>query len=85
MAASIGGPAGEALRATAYAAFLDAFGVTMMAGAAIAFVVSLLVLRFMPARDLPIASDEDSSHLENQPEGVTSGQDSVATAHVTVE
>ena len=85
VATSIGGPAGEALRVAAYAAFLDAFGVAMIVGAAIAFVVSLMVLRFMPAHDLPIAGSEDSRRRANQLEGMTSGQDSVATAHVTVE
>jgi hypothetical protein len=51
IAARLGGPAGDALREAASAAFMDAFGAAAIVGAAIAFIGSLLVLRFMPARD----------------------------------
>ena len=47
---SVEGPIGDSFRSAANAAFVDAFGVTMLFGAAIAFIGALVVLRFMPAR-----------------------------------
>ena len=54
IAASMGGPAGDALRTAANTAFVDALGVALPVGAAIAFVGALLVAKFMPARQEPL-------------------------------
>ena len=50
IAANTGGPAGDALRAAAYTAFVDAFSVAVLVGAGFAFAGALLVLRLMPTR-----------------------------------
>ncbi len=52
IAALAGGGQGEALAAAARNAFVDAMGVALIVAAAVAFVGALLVLRFMPARDV---------------------------------
>jgi Na+/melibiose symporter-like transporter len=54
VAASMGNPLGDGLRIAANTAFVDAFGVVMIIGASIAFIGALLVLWFMPARDLSV-------------------------------
>jgi EmrB/QacA subfamily drug resistance transporter len=48
IAESVGGPAGEALREAANAAFFDAFGWAMLVAALAAFVTAALVGHFMP-------------------------------------
>ena len=52
-AASLDGVAGDALRDAATIAFMDGLGVAMLTGAGAALAGALLLLRFMPARDLP--------------------------------
>jgi MFS family permease len=49
-AATVGGPAGQTLRESANAAFFDAFGVAMLAAAAVSLVASAMVVHFMPER-----------------------------------
>ena len=53
VAASLGGAAGDTLRNAANIAFVDASGIALLAGAAAALVGAVVLLRFMPARDLP--------------------------------
>ena len=52
-AASLEGAAGDALIYAARIAFLDGFGIAMLTGAGAALAGALLLVRFMPARDLP--------------------------------
>jgi DHA2 family multidrug resistance protein-like MFS transporter len=52
-AASLEREAGDALIDAAGIAFMDGFGVAMLTGAGAALAGALLLLRFMPARDLP--------------------------------
>lgn len=52
-AASLEGEAGDALRDAAGIAFMDGFGIAMLTAAGAALAGALLLLRFMPARDLP--------------------------------
>ena len=54
VAASLPGEAGVALSVAAREAFTDGFGLAMLAGAGITFVASLLVAKFMPARQEPL-------------------------------
>ena len=54
VAADLGGPAGDALRTAANAAFLNGLSVALLGAAAIAFVGALQVFLFMPARDLVV-------------------------------
>jgi len=56
VAAGLGKPPGDALREAANIAFMDAIGIALLAAAASSFAGALLLLRFMPARDLPSAS-----------------------------
>ena len=49
-AATVGGPAGHTLRESANAAFFDAFGIAMLAAAAVSLVTSAIVVHFMPER-----------------------------------
>jgi EmrB/QacA subfamily drug resistance transporter len=58
VADQIGGPAGAALRQAAMTAFTDGFGLAMLAGAALLAAGAVLVLRHLPARDVPIPSTE---------------------------
>ena len=53
VAAGLGGPAGDALRTAANAAFMDAFGIALLTAAGASLAGAVLLLRFMPARDLP--------------------------------
>ncbi len=53
-AAQLGGPMGQALHAAASQAFVDAMGTSVLIGAGIAVVGILVVLGFMPARDLAL-------------------------------
>ena len=50
VAGALGGPAGEALRSAANAAFVDASSTAILVGAGIAFIAATLVLFVMPAR-----------------------------------
>jgi DHA2 family multidrug resistance protein-like MFS transporter len=52
IATNVAGPAGDALGTAARSAFVDALGIVFIAAAAVAFLGSLLVFRFMPAQDL---------------------------------
>ena len=52
-AASLEGAAGDALIDAARIAFMDGFGIAMLTGAGAALAGALLLVRFMPARDLP--------------------------------
>jgi len=49
-AATVGGPAGQALQQSANAAFFDAFGIAMLAAAGVTLVTSAIVIHFMPER-----------------------------------
>jgi EmrB/QacA subfamily drug resistance transporter len=53
MAGEIGGTAGAALRQAAAAAFMDGFGLAMLAGALLTAAGAVLVLRHLPSRDVP--------------------------------
>ena len=50
VAASIGGPVGDAIRSSANVAFVDGFGAAMLVGAAIVLVAAVPVAMFMPGR-----------------------------------
>lgn len=58
IAATMAGPAGNALSIAARAAFVDALGTVFIATAATAFLGGLLVFRFMPAHDLVAGAQE---------------------------
>jgi EmrB/QacA subfamily drug resistance transporter len=62
LADQIGGPAGAALRQAATTAFVDGFGLAMLAGAALMAAGSVLVLRHLPSRDVPAPAQEPQSH-----------------------
>ncbi len=53
VAAGLGCPAGDALRTAANAVFMDAFGIALLTADGSPLVGAVLLLRFMPARDLP--------------------------------
>jgi EmrB/QacA subfamily drug resistance transporter len=53
IAAGVGGPAGASLRRAAVAAFMDGFGVAMLAGAVLLAAGAVAVLRLLPSRDVP--------------------------------
>jgi hypothetical protein len=52
VAAGLDGPSGYALRAAANVAFMDAAGIAMLAAAVSALAGAILLLRYMPARDV---------------------------------
>jgi EmrB/QacA subfamily drug resistance transporter len=52
IAAGMGGPAGQSLRQAADAAFMDGFGLAMLAGAVLLASGAAAVLRWLPSRDL---------------------------------
>ncbi len=58
VAGGMGGPAGETLRRAANTAFMDGFGLAMLAGAAILAAGAVLVLRRLPSEDIPVRSEE---------------------------
>ena len=60
IAANLGGPTGDTLRAATYSAFVDGFGLAMLFGATAVFIGALLVLRFMPCRGLTIEEQPGS-------------------------
>ena len=53
VAAGFGRPAGDALKEAANIAFIDAIGIALLPAAASSLAGALLLLRYMPARDLP--------------------------------
>ena len=54
IAVNMGGPTGEALRAAANTAFVDALGVAVFAAASMAFIGALIVAKFIPAWQEPL-------------------------------
>ena len=52
VAAGLDGPSGDALRAAANVAFMDAAAIAMLAAAVSALAGAILLLRYMPARDV---------------------------------
>ena len=74
IAATIAGPAGEALGAAARAAFVDTQGIVFIVSAATVFLGGLLVFRFMPAHDLvvgDVATQAAGESVEERQLGVT--------------
>jgi DHA2 family multidrug resistance protein-like MFS transporter len=55
VAGTIGGPTGQALRRAAAAAFMDGFGLAMLAAAALLAAGAVLVWRRLPPQDVPTA------------------------------
>src|SRR6266487_3435780 len=53
IAGGVGGPAGEVLRRAANAAFMDGFGLAMLAGAVLLAAAAIAVLRWLPSNDVP--------------------------------
>lgn len=64
----MGGPAGEALRRAADAAFMDGFGLAMLAGAVLLVAGAVLVLRRLPSQDVPTQPAEPSYSTADRPE-----------------
>ncbi len=60
-AGELGGPAGAALRQAATTAFVDGFGLAMLAGAALMAAGAVLVLRRLPSGDVPAPAAEPQS------------------------
>ncbi len=58
----MGGPTGEALRQAANAAFMDGFGLAMLAGAVLLAAGAVAVLWRLPSHDLPAQPGEALSH-----------------------
>jgi len=56
IAAQLPGPTGDALRAAAESAFVDALSVALLVGAGVVFVAAFVVLRWMPAGEPALAS-----------------------------
>ena len=71
IAATMAGPAGEALGAAARAAYVDTQGIVFIVSAATVFLGSLFVFRFMPARDLVVATQATAESVEESQLGVT--------------
>jgi len=70
VAGGIGGPAGEALRRAANAAFMDGFGLAMLAATALLAAGAVLVLRRLPSQDVPAQPVEAVNY--SQPTGAVS-------------
>jgi EmrB/QacA subfamily drug resistance transporter len=73
----LGGPAGQALRRAAAAAFMDGFGLAMLAGAILLAAGAVLVLWRLPSQDIPAPSGEALSRPANRravPNGATREQ-----------
>jgi EmrB/QacA subfamily drug resistance transporter len=62
IAGGVGGPAGASLRQAANAAFLDGFGLAMLAGAVLLAAAAVAVLRWLPSHDLPAQPEQAPSH-----------------------
>jgi len=58
IAGGMGGPAGEALRRAANAAFMDGFGLAMLAGAVLVAAGAVAVLWRLPSHDVPAQPGE---------------------------
>ena len=75
IAATMTGPAGEALGTAARAAFVDAQSIVFFVSAATVFLGGLLVFRFMPAHDLApatVGTQQVSPSVDSSAEGETS-------------
>ena len=68
IAGGISGPAGASLRQAASAAFMDGFGLAMLAGAVLLAAGAVAVLRWLPSNDLPAQPAQARSHP--QPTGL---------------
>ena len=75
VAASIGGPVGDSLRAAANIAFMDAFGVAMIVAAGVAFIGALVAMKFMPARDVTHGEGDASNSAVGRSEAVSHTSD----------
>lgn len=64
VARQVGGAAGESLAQSARAAFVDALSTTLLSGAAVALLASILVFLRMPRRELTPAGREDPGESE---------------------
>jgi EmrB/QacA subfamily drug resistance transporter len=62
IAGGVGGPAGESLRRAANAAFMDGFGLAMLAGAVLLAAGAVAVLWRLPSHDVPAQPEEALSH-----------------------
>jgi EmrB/QacA subfamily drug resistance transporter len=61
IAAGVGGPAGASLRGAASTAFMDGFGLAMLAGAVLLAAGAAAVLRWLPPHDVPAQPEEEKS------------------------
>jgi EmrB/QacA subfamily drug resistance transporter len=64
IATGMGGPAGQSLRRAANTAFMDGFGLAMLAGAVLLAAGAAAVLRWLPSRDLAAQPGEALSRPE---------------------
>src|SRR6266702_3651819 len=64
IAAGVGGPAGASLRGAASAAFMDGFGLAMLAGAVLLAAGAVAVLRWLPPHDVPARPEQAPSRLQ---------------------
>ena len=62
IAGGVGGPAGEVLRRAANAAFMDGFGLAMLAGAVLLAAGAIAVLRWLPSNDVPAQPGQALDH-----------------------
>ncbi len=62
IAGGVGGPAGEVLRRAANAAFMDGFGLAMLAGAVLLAAAAIAVLRWLPSNDVPAQPGQALDH-----------------------
>ena len=69
LAASLPPEDALALATAAKSAFTDALGLAVLIGAGFSLVGALIVARFMPARDIDVSEDDDSSLQEQALEG----------------
>jgi EmrB/QacA subfamily drug resistance transporter len=78
ISAEVGGPAGASLRRAASAAFMDGFGLAMLAGAVLLAAGAAAVLRWLPSRDIAAQPAEAQSHPQPigglPPDGATREQ-----------
>src|SRR6266568_3276125 len=78
IAAGVGGPAGASLRGAASAAFMDGFGLAMLAGAVLLAAGAVAVLRWLPPHDVPAQPEQAPSRLQPiggpSPDGATHQQ-----------
>ncbi len=62
IAVGLGGPLGPSLREAAGAAFMDGFGLAMLAGAALLAAGAAAILRWLPSHDVAAQPEEALSH-----------------------